>query len=99
MTRFLPRRVRALSIPILLALVSILSAFASPARSAYQDSVPAPSEPENPQGDEGGDADEVLIRTNPSRPAPDSIQDQDLEAAREAVLSWWRQVLRLLGYR
>lgn len=96
------RRVRALCVSTILALLSLASSFATPSWSAYQDSVPYPSEPEDPQGDEGGDADEVLIRTNPSRPAPDSIDElarEDLDSSAHATLSWWRQALRLLGYR
>ena len=96
------RRVRALCIPTILALVSIAGSFATPAWSAYEEALPYPSEPDDPQGDEGGDADEVLIRTNPSRPAPDSLDEQareDLDAAARATLSWWRQALRLLGDR
>jgi hypothetical protein len=76
-------------------IVSIASQLTSTAYSAYQDAEPLPGESE-PEGDEGGDADEVLIQTNPTRPAPGWIAPRDIDSAAPA-LSWWERVLRWLG--
>jgi hypothetical protein len=87
------RRVRAFSIALCFVIVSIASQLTSPAWSAYQDAEPMPGESDEPQGDEGGDADEVLIQTNPTRPAAGRNTPRDIDSAAPA-LSWWEQILR-----
>jgi hypothetical protein len=96
------RRVRAFSIAMLLAFLSIASQLSSPAWSAHENAEPYPGgETDEPQGDEGGDADEVLIRTTASDPIPDSWirQQADRDRASQTALSWWHQALRWLGFK
>ena len=99
------RRVRALSV-VFLVLLAIVgqSIFPTPASSAPQESSPVPGgEPDDPNGGEGGDADEVLIRTNSTRSepgvwAPPARNEESFGAsASSEAATWWHQVLRWLG--
>jgi hypothetical protein len=82
------------------------SVFPTPGWSATEESSPYPGgESDDPNGDEGGDADEVLIRTNSTRPAPGAwgpparieAQESSGASASQEAATWWYQVLRWLG--
>lgn len=105
----MPRRVRVLLFVILFGLAPVLGQTLVPtaAYCVIEESSPYP-DPEGTgggNGDEGGDADEVLIRTDPNRMPLGQFGAARAEARETESLSgsiteapvWWQVMLQWLG--
>jgi hypothetical protein len=101
------RRIRLYLIAVLLvaSTSAMVPAWAPlPAQAAGPEASPVPDGGDDPSGGEGGDADEVLIRTNPNRPLGGTTlgaarPEASSDSVTPAATSWWLEMLHWLGIR